>query len=98
MALTDEASRQAVHEAHLREIRALKTSQYWEVSKRARKLSAILGDFDPSERRGAKGIRILTMDGGGTKALAAIEILKEIQRQAGGKPIHELFDIIGGVR
>jgi len=41
------------------------------------------------------GLRILSMDGGGMKGLATVQILKEIEKGT-GKQIHELFDLICG--
>ena len=42
----------------------------------------------------AGGVRVLSLDGGGTRALLTIEMLKEVERLT-GKRIHELFDVIG---
>lgn len=42
-----------------------------------------------------QGLRILTMDGGGMKGLATVQILKEIEKGT-GKRIHEMFDLICG--
>lgn len=42
-----------------------------------------------------KGLRILSMDGGGMKGLATVQILKQIEKRT-GKRIHELFDLICG--
>lgn len=41
------------------------------------------------------GVRILSLDGGGTRALLTIEMLKAVER-ASGKRLHELFDVVGG--
>ena len=46
----------------------------------------------PNENR---NVRILSLDGGGTRAVVAIEILKEL-RAISGHEIHELFDMICG--
>ena len=42
-----------------------------------------------------RGIRILSLDGGGTRALVTIEMLKELERQTGRRG-HELFDVVAG--
>lgn len=42
-----------------------------------------------------QGLRILSMDGGGMKGLATVQILKEIEKGT-GKQIHEMFDLICG--
>lgn len=42
-----------------------------------------------------KGLRILSMDGGGMKGLATVQMLKQIE-QGTGKRIHEMFDLICG--
>ena len=44
---------------------------------------------------GKQGLRILSMDGGGMKGLATVQMLKEIEKGT-GKRIHELFDLICG--
>jgi patatin-like phospholipase/acyl hydrolase len=42
-----------------------------------------------------QGLRILSMDGGGMKGLATVQILKAIEKGT-GKRIHEIFDLICG--
>ncbi|KAI3510282.1 hypothetical protein L1887_17152 [Cichorium endivia] len=71
------------------------------VRKAAARVLAILGENE-SLRRCIKGrqvpkqgLRILTMDGGGMKGLATVQILKEIEKGT-GKQIHEMFDLICG--
>jgi calcium-independent phospholipase A2-gamma len=39
---------------------------------------------------------VLTLDGGGARGLVSIEILKQLSKKCGNKPIHELFDFICG--
>ena len=62
---------------------------------------SILGDnMSPTTKlyykSSKKGIKILCMDGGGTRGLATIESLRAISQKCNNKPIHELFDIICG--
>nr|GEX43802.1 phospholipase A I-like [Tanacetum cinerariifolium] len=71
------------------------------VRKAAARALAILGENE-SLRHSIKGrpvaqqgLRILTMDGGGMKGLATVQILKEIEKGT-GKQIHEMFDLICG--
>ena len=42
-----------------------------------------------------RGIRILCMDGGGTKSVSTVQILMDIEKRT-GKRIYELFDLICG--
>nr|XP_011459970.1 PREDICTED: phospholipase A I isoform X2 [Fragaria vesca subsp. vesca] len=71
------------------------------VNKAAARALAILGENGNLRRaiRGRQvpkqGLRILSMDGGGMKGLATVQILKAIEKGT-GKPIHELFDLICG--
>ncbi|KAK1557151.1 hypothetical protein Q3G72_019057 [Acer saccharum] len=71
------------------------------VNKAAARALAILGENELLRRaiRGRqvpkKGLRILSMDGGGMKGLATVQILKQIEKGT-GKRIHELFDLICG--
>uniref|UniRef100_A0A914KIP2 PNPLA domain-containing protein n=1 Tax=Meloidogyne incognita TaxID=6306 RepID=A0A914KIP2_MELIC len=43
------------------------------------------------------GIRVLSIDGGGTRGVMALECLNAIEARMGGKKMHELFDLIVGV-
>lgn len=44
---------------------------------------------------GQRGLRILSIDGGGTRAIMAFEMLKHLKKITGCE-IHEMFDVIGG--
>ncbi|KAI6187226.1 Calcium-independent phospholipase A2-gamma [Aphelenchoides besseyi] len=54
---------------------------------------ALCGYHDPPK---ASGIRILSIDGGGTRGLIGLEILGELERILGGR-ITDHFDLISGV-
>nr|XP_026695112.1 calcium-independent phospholipase A2-gamma-like [Ciona intestinalis] len=54
---------------------------------------AMLGAVDPPKR---KGIRILTIDGGGCRGVLSVEIFRRLV-ELSGQPIHEMFDYICGV-
>eukprot|EP00965_Chrysotila_dentata_P077011 2543105-Pleurochrysis_carterae.AAC.2 len=41
------------------------------------------------------GVRVLSLDGGGTRLLLTLGMLKELERQS-GKRVHELFDLVCG--
>lgn len=54
---------------------------------------SLVGFIDPVKRQ---GIRVLTLDGGGTRGLIAIEIMKKLE-EITQQHIHELFDYVCGV-
>ncbi|BAH93955.1 Os07g0520900, partial [Oryza sativa Japonica Group] len=97
-----ETRRTLMHSESLRDLLIrLTLSQEKRVSKAAARALAILGENENLRRaiRGRpvakKGLRILSMDGGGMKGLATVQILKQIE-QGTGKRIHEMFDLICG--
>ncbi|KAE9549594.1 hypothetical protein FO519_007190 [Halicephalobus sp. NKZ332] len=55
---------------------------------------ALCGYSQPPRGR---GIRVLSIDGGGTRGILGLEVLDELEKQAGNKKICEMFDIIVGV-
>ncbi|KRZ04480.1 Calcium-independent phospholipase A2-gamma [Trichinella zimbabwensis] len=55
---------------------------------------ALMGHVQPVSGR---GIRLLSIDGGGTRGLMAIEILEALESACAGYRIHELFDYMVGV-
>ncbi|EKX73149.1 hypothetical protein BEWA_052030 [Theileria equi strain WA] len=58
------------------------------------KLLNLLGHHDTNKFK-KRGIRILSIDGGGSKGVVALEILSKIFLEI-GKPIHEIFDLVCG--
>ncbi|BAM40824.1 eukaryotic translation initiation factor 3 subunit 7 [Theileria orientalis strain Shintoku] len=57
------------------------------------KLLNILGYHD--DKLGNRGVRILSIDGGGSKGVIALEILDALNKHL-NRPLHECFDIICG--
>lgn len=78
-----------------------RTSQFVNLSKdtddvlaaKVRQTLSLMGHADPPN---APGTRVLSIDGGGTRGLVSLEILRHIERVT-KKRIHELFDLICGV-
>ncbi|XP_020257125.1 phospholipase A I [Asparagus officinalis] len=88
---------ESLHELLLR----LTVTAETRVSKAAARALAIFGENEALRRAlrgkpiGKRGLRILSMDGGGMKGLSTVKMLKQIE-QGTGKRIHELFDLICG--
>jgi predicted acylesterase/phospholipase RssA len=67
-----------------------------DVARASRRALACLGVHHWRPRvRGQRGLRILALDGGGTRALMSFEILKHLTKLTGCQ-LHEMFDIICG--
>ncbi|XP_067235993.1 calcium-independent phospholipase A2-gamma isoform X2 [Chanodichthys erythropterus] len=75
--------------------RLLRLRQAADESLRAavRQALALVGFIDPVKNR---GVRILSIDGGGTRGLLALQTLRRLQ-ELSGKPVHLMFDYICGV-
>ncbi|XP_027205645.2 calcium-independent phospholipase A2-gamma-like [Dermatophagoides pteronyssinus] len=73
--------------------RSLHKNYHRFVNENSRQILSLLGHADPPKGR---GIRVLSIDGGGTRGLLVIEILRQIE-QSYGQPIHKIFDLICGV-
>ena len=43
-----------------------------------------------------RGLRILSLDGGGSRGVVTLESIKQLQRYLGGRQVADCFDIIGG--
>ena len=55
-----------------------------------------MSNLDQAISRPKKTIRILSIDGGGIRGLIPLRYLAEIEKRNDGKPIHTMFDYIGG--
>ncbi|XP_001640298.2 calcium-independent phospholipase A2-gamma [Nematostella vectensis] len=83
---------EAIREGGLKTALEIRRRENPELRKEARKTLALLGWVDPV--KGA-GIRVLSIDGGGSRGIVPIEILKRIEDLC-NKEIYQLFDFICG--
>ncbi|XP_020602116.1 calcium-independent phospholipase A2-gamma-like [Orbicella faveolata] len=83
---------QAIREQVISTLLEIRKKGNKEVRKESQKALAQLGWVDPVKGR---GIKVLSIDGGGSRGLISIEILKRIE-QLCNKEIYELFDLICG--
>ncbi|XP_054719774.1 LOW QUALITY PROTEIN: calcium-independent phospholipase A2-gamma-like [Uloborus diversus] len=78
----------------LRTALRLKLYSYDEnVQAQARIVLALIGHHDPPK---GNGIRILSIDGGGTRGMISIEVLRQLESKT-NKRVYELFDYMCGV-
>ncbi len=67
------------------------------VQESANKLLAAIGhNIWTPKRKGQRGIRVLSLDGGGTRGIAAVTSLQHIVQATGGVEICDAFDMIVG--
>ncbi|XP_034529724.1 calcium-independent phospholipase A2-gamma [Notolabrus celidotus] len=83
----------AVKESLLPSLLRLRQARDLSLQAAVREALALGGYSDPVKGR---GIRVLAIDGGGTRGLLALQTLQKLQNLT-GKPVHQLFDYICGV-
>jgi len=67
------------------------------VQESANKLLAAIGhNVWTPKRKGQRGIRVLSLDGGGTRGIAAVTSLQHIVKATGGVEVCDAFDMIVG--
>lgn len=83
----------AIKESVLPTLLRLRQARDLPLQAAVREALAVVGYTDPVKGR---GIRVLAIDGGGTRGLLALQTLHKLQNLT-GKRVHELFDYICGV-
>ena len=92
--LYPEAAAPCVKEGAIPQVLQLRcTSTDRSLTTQTRQALSLLGYSDPPKGR---GIRILSIDGGGIRGVVILEVLRKLENLT-GKPIHQLFDMICGV-
>lgn len=61
----------------------------------ASKLSTALSPLQPAALR-RRGVRVLSVDGGGVRGMAVIEIIRKLEFEV-GMPLRDMFDLVVGV-
>lgn len=76
---------------------AMKSGILGDIQGTSNKILAALGhNFFIPKTPGQRGLRILSLDGGGTRGIASIAIMKSIVDSLGGTEICDSFDLIAG--
>lgn len=83
----------AIKESVLPTLLRLRQAKDLPLQSAVREALAVVGYTDPVK---GQGIRVLAIDGGGTRGLLALQTLNRLQDLT-GKRVHELFDYICGV-
>ncbi|XP_060885733.1 calcium-independent phospholipase A2-gamma [Labrus mixtus] len=83
----------AIKESVLPSLLRLRQAKDLPLQSAVREALALVGYNEPVKGR---GIRVLAIDGGGTRGLLALQTLQKLQNMT-GKPVHQLFDYICGV-